>query len=140
MKRNLVLLSLVAALAIIVTSAFAGTGASMRIKVPFAFYVNDQLLPAGEYRFEMGAGSAAARSLVTVRDRNGMGVQILTTPGRYESNPKLGALQFNQYGDTYFLSAVSIQGQKANIQMNKFEREIRTQFEKARGTTILAQN
>ena len=140
MKRNLVLLTLVAVLVVMASFASAGAGAAMRIHVPFNFYIQDQLLPAGDYRFEMGSGPSAVPSLVTVQDPDGTGMIMLTTPGGLDSDSDLSVLRFNQYGDKYFLSHVSIRGHKANVKMFNLEKELRSQYQNARATTLFARN
>ena len=139
MKRNLVLLSLVAVLTVMASFAFAGAGVIMRIHVPFDFYMEDQLLQAGDYSFELGSGHAGITSMVTVRDRDGMGVRMLMTPAGFYTDADLSSLRFNQYGDKYFLSCVSVRGYNANVKMFKLERELRSQAPKTKATTLIAQ-
>ena len=141
MKKNIVLLGFVAAMFVVAGAAFAGMGVQLRIDVPFAFYVEDQLLPAGEYRFEMGAvGIGNTASSVVVRTMNGTGIRLLVTMGDTNENKSLDRLHFNQYGDKFFLSSVAIHNYKANLKSTKLERELRTQIEKAGQVILVAKN
>jgi hypothetical protein len=139
MKRNLVLLSLAAILAVTVSLAYAGAVTAMRVSVPFEFYLEDQLLPAGDYRFEMGSGSFPAASVVTVRDIDGRGIRIVLTRSESGSGTDSSYLKFNQYGQRYFLSRVSIGDHKASVKMNTLEKELRSQNQESGIRTLVAQ-
>jgi|WetSurMetagenome_2_1015567.scaffolds.fasta_scaffold44547_2 hypothetical protein len=137
MKRNLLVLSLVVALTLMAASAFAGA-AAMRITVPFDFYAGADLLPAGEYTFEMASGLVQTGSIITIRSINGAGVCILLSrPG---SDPSYSKLLFNKYGSRHFLSSVSIQGFKAGLRMEKLERELQAQSSQPNGVVTIALN
>lgn len=137
MRKNLVVLSLVVAFTLMASFSFAGSGAAMRITVPFDFYAGNQQLPAGDYTFEMASGITQTGSLVTVRTREGVGICMLVTqPGNDAINSKL---LFNKYGNSHFLSSVSIQGFKAGVKMQKLERELRAQFQKQGSVVTIAQ-
>jgi hypothetical protein len=140
MKKNLVVLSVVAALSLMSSIAFAGPGVAMHISVPFEFYLEDQLLPAGEYHFEMGSGSDAIASRVTVLSKDGEGIRMISTLPGNNAAPAESHLCFNQYGEKHFLSGVSIRGYNATLKVFKLERELRAQFEKAKSVTLVAQN
>ena len=55
MKKNMVLLVLFAALIIGADIASASSSIQLDFSVPFAFYADNMLLPAGDYTLEMGA-------------------------------------------------------------------------------------
>jgi len=137
MRKNLVVLSLVAAFTLMASFGFAGSGAAMRITVPFDFYAGSEQLPAGEYTFEMASGITSTGSLVTIRTQKGMGMcMLITQPGTDAIDSKL---LFNKYGDKHFLSSVSIQGFKAGVKMQKLEQELRAQFQKQKDVVTIAQ-
>jgi hypothetical protein len=140
MKRNLVLLSLVAAITLTAGFSFSGSGVAMRVSVPFDFYLENQLFPAGEYRFEMGSCTAATSSSVTVWALEGKSIKILTTRPGSDADPNKNTLHFNKYDDKYFLSTISISGHKATLKVFKLERELRSRLEIARNITTVAQN
>jgi len=137
MRNNLVVLSLVAAFTLMASFGFAGSGAVMRITVPFDFYAGSEQLPAGEYTFEMASGIEKTGSLVTIRTQKGVGMCMLVTrPGTDAIDSKL---LFNKYGNKHFLSSVSIQGFKAGVKMQKLERELRAQLQKQSNVVNIAQ-
>ena len=138
MKRNFIL-SLVAMLAVIVGLAYAGTAKSMIINVPFEFYVQDQLMPAGEYKFEMGSGGLPTASVVVVRTGEGEGIRFLLTRSETNKSLQLSHLRFNQYDEKHFLSSVSIGAYKANVAMSRLERELRIANKKAQTEMLIAQ-
>lgn len=139
MKRNLVLLSLAAILAVTAGLAYAGAGTAMRITVPFDFYLEDQLLPAGDYRIEMGSGFVPTASRVTIRAVDGTGIRILLTLSETGSGDDSSYLKFNRYGERYFLSSVSIGDHKAKVKMYTLEKELRSQNQESQVTTLVAQ-
>ena len=137
MKRNIIFLSLVAVLVVTMSLAYGGVKGSMSISIPFEFYVQDQLMPAGEYRFEIG--SVAMSPVVAVRTSEGEGIRFLLT--RLEantiSNPSY--LRFNQYDEKRFLSSVSIGDSKARVSMSKLERELQIAKKVSQTETLIAQ-
>jgi hypothetical protein len=141
MKKNIVLLGFVAVMFVVAGVAFAGMGVQLRMDIPFAFYVEDQLLPAGEYRFDMGTvGIGNTASSVVVRAKDGTGIRLLSTMGDTNENQSLDRLHFNQYGDKFFLSSVAIRSYKANVRSARLERELRTQIERAGKVILVAKN
>jgi hypothetical protein len=139
MKRNLVVLSVVMVLGLMASLVYAGAGAGMRIHVPFDFYLEDQLLPTGEYSVEMGSGNNSTASQLTLWSIHGSEQKLaLTTPGT-EINATVNQLSFNKYGNKYFLSTVSIGGHKATVKMFKLEKELRAQMEKNPAVITVAQ-
>lgn len=139
MGRKLGLLSLVAVLIIMATVASAIAGVGLRAKVPFAFYAENQLLPAGDYRFEMGSVGSALASSVTIRAKDGKGIRLILARPEADRDAASHCLQFNQYGDTSFLTSVSISGHKANFKMVKLEKELKSQAQEAKSIAIIAQ-
>jgi len=130
MRKNLVLLGVIAVLVGMASLMFAGTEAGMRVTIPFDFYVNDQLLPAGEYVFNMGIVGPATASCVVVRSKDDTEIRLLTTIPDVNANPTVASLQFNRYGDKHFLTSVAIRSYKATLKMTGLERELIAQFQK----------
>ncbi len=126
MKKIRVLLSLAIAIASMAALSFAGAGIGMRIHVPFDFYLEDQLLPTGDYSFQMDSGNHATGAHLVVWAKNGAcGKMLFTIPGTPD-NAGLNELTFNKYGDKYFLSTVSIGEHKAIVKVFKHEKELRS--------------
>jgi hypothetical protein len=139
MKKNLAVLSVVVLLGLMSSLVYAGAGIEMRIKVPFDFYLEDQLFPTGEYSFEMGSGNGATASQLTLWSIRGSEQKLaMTTPGT-ETDATVSQLSFNKYGDKYFLSTVSIGGHKATVKVFKLEKELRAQMNKNPATITVAQ-
>ncbi len=139
MKKNLILLSVVAVIGLMASFCFAGAGIGMRVNVPFDFYLGDQLFPAGEYNVQMTSGNQATASHVIVWATNGAGNRMLmTTPGS-DKNQTVNQLSFNKYGKKCFLSTVLIGGHKATVKVFDIEKEVRAQMETAPSTITVAQ-
>jgi hypothetical protein len=136
MKRNLMILSLVVAVTFIGSFALAGSGARMRITVPFNFYVEDQLLPAGDYTFEMISDLAPRGSRVFIKPYAGVGMFLSSTvPGKDDQE---SVLLFNKYGSRYFLSSISILGTKATVKTRTVEREYRARMQNQSDVATIA--
>ena len=138
MKRNLVFLSMVVVFSLIASFSFSGAKAVMHVSVPFDFYMEEQLLPAGNYDFEIGPGQDAIASFVTVRSEDGAGIRMMTTQPGVDANATTNLLRFNQYGEKHFLSSVSINGNKASLKMIPLEKELKSQLWKSQSTTTIA--
>jgi hypothetical protein len=138
MKKNLVVLSLVAAFILMASFGFAGLRTAMRVTIPFDFYAENQKLPAGEYTFEMTSGMLPSGSIVTIRSLKGRAIcTLITRPGTELVDAKL---LFNKYGNTHFLSTVSIEGFKASVRMQNLEKELRAQLRNQVNVVAIAQN
>jgi hypothetical protein len=73
----------------------------LRANVPFDFRMGKTLMPAGEYVIHHSSG------VLTVRARSGSpAVFQITCPESRRGAPGNGALVFNRYGDSYFLSKI----------------------------------
>lgn len=138
MKKHLVLLSLTTILAVTATWASAAGPAVLRIDIPFDFFLEDQLLPAGMYHFQMSYGMAPTASLLRVRSREGAGFFVLTIPGTVSGNPDQSSLRFNKYADKYFLSSVAINNYRADLRERKLEKELKAQIQNAQATILMA--
>ena len=139
MKRNVIFLSLVAILAVTVSLAYAGTAKSMIVNVPFEFYMQNQLLPPGEYKFEIGTVVHSTNSVVVVRTGEGDGIRFLLTKTEANTSSYPSHLRFNQYDEKRFLATVSIGAHKAKVAMSKLEKELRIANKTARTETLIAQ-
>ena len=137
MKKNLVVLSFVVVFGMIAGFAFAGE--NMRIDVPFAFYVDNQQFPAGEYRLDMNHGNFATGSFVNVWAPKDTGNRILMTTAGTDENATANQLVFNKYGEKHFLSTVSINGHKATLKIQSLERELKVQAEQMSSVVVVAQ-
>jgi hypothetical protein len=137
MKRNLVLLGIAAVLFSITGLALAGE--EIRVNVPFAFYANHQLLPAGEYTIQMGALGTGSASSVAIRGKSGTGVAILLTRPVPSQNAKPGQMVFHQYGSKHFLSSISARTCTAGLTPTKVEKELLSQYGANAATILLAE-
>jgi hypothetical protein len=139
MKKNLVVLSMIAVFGMTAGSAFSGAGVEMRIDVPFAFYLENQLFPAGVYHFNMEHGNFATASYVNVWAPKGADSKLLMTTAGTDKNTTANQLVFNKYEQKLFLSTVSINGYKATLKVLNLERELRSQAEQAPDIIAVAQ-
>jgi len=132
-------MSSVVVLALTLSVAYAGAAKSMIINVPFEFYMQDQVLPAGEYKFEMGSVVLPTGSVIVIRTGEGKGISFLLTRSENNKGSFQSRLRFNQYGEKHFLSSVSVGSCKANLSISKLERELRASNKAARTETLIAE-
>ena len=119
MKKTLAFLSFVVILATMATLATAGSAVVLRGEIPFDFYVENQMLPAGEYHFEMGRVTEATTSSITVRSKDGKVVVFVTTrPGVSNGNTS-NQITFNSSSGNYVLASVECPGYKADLKKTK---------------------
>ena len=96
--KQLVVLTIFAALA---CTALRAQNVVMRATIPFEFQTGDRLMPAGEYVIQ------ERDALVTFKHVDGKAASTLFTFGASGRGPAQNArLEFNRYGNAYFLAAV----------------------------------
>jgi hypothetical protein len=136
MKRTLVLtLSLIVVILGSAAGAWAWTAPTMKVNVPFAFYVGDQMLPAGEYLFDMpnAGGHSATGSILVVRTPDGSIYRaLLAIAERTDGNLAFHAT-FNKYGGTYFLSRVRSSEFESDLPKTRAEKELKAASAKITG-------
>lgn len=142
MKKTVFFGFLVISLFVLVTGAPARSAVALLVNVPFDFYVGKELLPAGDYRFEMGAMTpfTAKSSSLLVRRQDGSAVTgIFTIPGSGSLSINTDRLHFNRYGDKYFLARIECLEYQADLGKTAIEKELRAQAGHAEDVTLVAQ-
>ncbi|MBN2319179.1 MAG: hypothetical protein JXR49_08875 [Acidobacteria bacterium] len=119
MKKTCMLMSFVAVLAAMAIPASAGSAIMLHGDIPFDFYVGDQMLPSGEYDFEMGGVRGSTASSITVREKDGTIVAFVTTRPGDSQNMDPSQLSFKNCGGKYFLASVECSGHKAVLRETK---------------------
>lgn len=79
MKKIYAFLSPAVILAVMATVATPASAIVLRGEIPFDFYAGSQMVPAGEYYFEMGRVGGATTSSVTVTIKDGKTVAVMLT-------------------------------------------------------------
>jgi hypothetical protein len=112
--------------------AFAETGNSCWVKIPFAFYAGDKLMPAGKYLFDMPRMSGfASGTMLQVSSPDGVLSQYLFSmrvDGITWSNDY--HIAFSRYGDAYFLSKVRNGELGAQIFRSRTEKKLSSEYAK----------
>lgn len=91
----------VAIFAVLACSSLSAQTTILQAEIPFDFQIGDTQLAAGAYTIHYSVG------LVAVSGEDGhQTAMALTTPLSRKKTPTTGVLQFNRYGDTYFLAGV----------------------------------
>lgn len=93
----------------VAASASAQTASSsMKVRVGFDFNVGNQQLPAGEYRIKT-LNNSPSQQLIQVESVDGRVQAIVgSIPNPGSGRLAVGEVQFNRYGDKYFLSSVRV--------------------------------
>jgi len=110
---------IIAALAMLATTAASAQTINVKAKVPFSFAVGSSVLPAGEYSLQsLGLGHALA---MRNRDANVTKVVLSNVcQSRTTTNSKL---IFHRYGSSYFLSQIWTEGSSLGYEVPISARE-----------------
>jgi hypothetical protein len=119
MKKTIAFLSLTVILTVMATMATAGDAIVMKGEVPFDFFVGDQLLPAGDYHFEMGRVGDATTDSVTVLTTEGKVVAFVATRPGIQENLSPSHLSFSSQNGVHYLQSVECPGYKADLKTAK---------------------
>ncbi len=105
--------------------ALENGGVRLVADVPFAFYAGGQLIPAGEYVFDLSALTAysATGSAVRIHSNDGK-VYVHMTAMRGEANSQAFTLTFARYGNTYFLSDIQNGAVTSRLHKSRIEKEL----------------
>ena len=121
MKRNsLIMVSLLALTVVWAGLVSASPIVSVRVDIPFAFSVNNQVLPAGSYEIVKNDNT----TMLTIRnqaDRKSIMFGVNTAQERRV--PATAKVLFNRYGDQYFLSQIWTRDSGQEVRKSKSERE-----------------
>jgi hypothetical protein len=119
MKKTIAFLSFTVILTVMAVTATAGDAIVMKGEVPFDFYVGSQLVPAGEYHFEMGRVGDATTDSITVLTTEGRVVALVTTRPGTQKDKSSSQLCFSSHNGVHFLKSVECPGYKANLKTPK---------------------
>ena len=120
-SHTLKMFTLAAMLAI--PTAYAQVSHHVMADIPFAFTVNNQVLPAGEYEVSDGA----ARGTVVIQSEDRQHSAILVANAAEATDQALeGKLVFHHYGNRYFLHEIFAPGVVTGRELlpTKVEREM----------------
>jgi hypothetical protein len=128
MTKSLKVLS-IAALALVAAATLAQAEDTVKVKVPFAFMVAGQQLPAGSYTF---VRDSSPRTVQVFSDTHKL---LAIAPGLVEPTRSLAAeLTFHKHGEQYFLKTVSGNGTELALPTSHADRVA----EAAQGTAPIA--
>ncbi len=114
---------LIATMAAVLTLGLANLAqaANLEAKIPFDFKIGERVLPAGHY--EILPGGAPGLLLVRLTDWR-VTTFILTTRVERGSRQLAGMLQFNRFGNSYYLSRIWAPGSESGSELQKSKRQI----------------
>jgi hypothetical protein len=107
-------------------------------QVPFEFVVGTRIVPAGECVVQIATMDGNTLSIRNAGAKTSLFASTSQDEGK--QNAPQYALVFKRYGDTYFLSAIRLQGSKVQYRLyeSKGEAELRAQNKPASEETLLA--
>jgi hypothetical protein len=127
-------------LAMLPMMAFAQLNSDQKIiaNVPFEFTVANKVVPAGQWIAQRTTMNDKALVLEN-RDAR-VGVTAFTLPGEIKIEPRNSSLVFEKYGDSYFLRAIKVEGDRATYRIpeSKAEAELRSENRRASEEVIVA--
>lgn len=94
-----------------------GQTMDVQTTIPFTFHVTGTTMPAGEYRIHHSQG------VLILREQQGKAVVALTVAAHKWDDSNHAMLQFNRYGDEYFLEKVSVPDSTVACQLSQSRRE-----------------
>lgn len=110
----------------------------LRANIPFEFRVGQTELPAGEYVIHH-----QTPGVLIMRDQSGHNAALIPFTVSEFRPPKLqnGELEFNRYGETYFLAKLWAPGSQTGVALPKSprERELTRELVVAQRTSIALQ-
>ena len=90
--------------------------------IPFEFRIGNSVMPAGQYRVQQ------ATSVLSFRKQDGepKSVMLLTSPDSRPAKSEQASLEFNRYGDVYFLTHVwnGGSGEGRSVPKSAMEKEL----------------
>jgi hypothetical protein len=108
---------------------FAGTFAhaqnlpdELYIKVPFTFHIENTKLPAGEYMIR-AIDSAAPLDLILTNLKDTVDVDFLTSAAWTDSPSTQPELEFQKFGNEYFLSRIWLENQNRGFAVLESRRQ-----------------
>lgn len=111
-----------------VATASASTVARMRVEIGFTFYADNQLMPAGDYWFEirpLGVGTLAG-SPISIRSEEGPIYQFLSATAVGSEGKDTGTyIVFNKVGGSYFLRTIQQGDLRGNLPKSRSEKEVK---------------
>lgn len=118
MRRQL--LRMICVLTLLLVGGACAQTISVRTDIPFAFVVNGETVPAGQYTVELESG----RSPLLVRGVNSAeGVWVLSNSTESLEASGKTKLLFHRYGNQYFLAQIWIGGERLGRELPESKRE-----------------
>src|SRR5262245_7362611 len=125
MKRQLKTMAVILGLVAVAGASVAQAQIIGRLKsnIPFSFYVQNRLMPAGDYAIvELNPGSG----LMEIRSDDGKSAAMFLTIDKQEKDTRTPSeLIFHKYGDEVFLSEIVEQGEMNGAEVVKSKMEKR---------------
>src|SRR5262245_7258652 len=136
MKRQLKTMAVILGLVVLAGASVAQAQIIGRVKsdIPFSFYVQKKLMPAGAYTIvELNPGSG----LMEIRSDDGKLAAVFLTIEKQEKNTEAPSeLIFHKYGDKVFLSEIVERGEMDGAQVVKSKMEMRLEKTATHGKEV----
>jgi hypothetical protein len=89
-------------LAVLTSTTVQAQASDLQVNIPFEFRIGETRLPAGEYSIQQAPG------VLIVKEQGGHHkAAMLFTAAEFRLDPlRTGEVEFNRYGDTYFLARI----------------------------------
>ena len=95
-------------MAVLTSTTIQAQTTDLHANIPFEFRIGETRLPAGEYLIQQAPG------VLLVKEQGGQHkAAMLFTAAEFRLDPpKTGEVEFNRYGDTYFLAKIWLPGNR----------------------------
>jgi hypothetical protein len=119
-------------LATIASCSLYAQSMNARANIPFEFRVGEKLMPAGEYFIQHANG------WLGLQESGGHHATAVIPTYATDLQSKKPVLQFNRYGDAYFLGKLSVPGSDTGRAVPKTPREKELARQSSPGQTTIA--
>ena len=106
-------------MAVLTSTTIQAQTTDLHANIPFEFRIGETRLPAGEYVIQQAPGV-----LIVKEQGASHKAAMLFTTGAFRLDPlRTGEVEFNRYGDTYFLAKIWLPGDRQGRAAIKSPRE-----------------
>jgi len=110
----------------------------VRMRVPFAFTVENRTLPPGNYTFERLLNGAEGIDILVIRCEDNRVYHSVVTKTVQDGNPQPRTKAvFKRYGDRYFLAQVWREGELTGLRLQTSAQEIGLQMDQSPDEFVL---
>lgn len=106
-----------------ISAVSAQDGSGLKVNVPHAFVINEEMFAAGDYTIERTPSTADSPSLMVIRGE-GESMIFDTMAARTSNAAEATELVFDSINGTYFLSKITVKGATTAVELAKTRSQV----------------